>query len=137
MRGVLAIVSLMMLSFTGGKEIPSAIKKNFVKLFPSAHNVKWDGDPRTHYEAGFVQDGKDNIAVFLPDGTFKEIETEIKTSEIPKRVLKAVGKKYPLSKISFALKIQRSNNTTVYDLEVNTGVEEIDITLDTMGYEVD
>jgi len=137
MRYVLTIVSLMMLSFTGGKEVPAAIKKSFVKLFPSAHNVKWDGDARSQYEAGFKQDGRENIAVFLPDGTFKEIETEIKTAELPKRVLKAVSKKYPLSKISFALKIQRSNNSTVYDLEVNTGVEEIDITLDSMGFEVD
>ena len=126
-----------MLSFKGGKEIPASIKKSFIARFPLAHHVRWDGDSRSQYEVGFVQDGKDNIAVFLPDGTFKEIETEIKQSEIPKRVLKAVSKKYPLSKVSFALKIQRSNNTTVYDLEVNTGVEEIDITLDTMGYEVD
>jgi hypothetical protein len=137
MKGILIIVSLVIMSFTGGKEIPAAIKKSFIKLFPSAHNVKWDGDPRTHYEAGFIQDGKDNIAVFLPDGTFKEIETEIRAAEIPRRVLKAVSKKYPLSKISFALKIQRSNNTIVYDLEVNTGIEEIDITLDAMGFEVD
>jgi hypothetical protein len=137
MRYLIIAASLVMLSFTGGKEIPASIKRSFVALFPKAHNVKWDGDSRSHYEAGFVQDGKDNIAVFLPDGTFKEIETEIKNSEIPKRVLKAVNKKYPLSKISFALKIQRSNNTVVYDLEVNTGIEEVDITLDTMGYEVD
>src|ERR1043165_500086 len=136
MRYVFLMVSVVLMSFTGGKEIPAAIKKNFVKLFPSAHNVKWDGDA-SHYEAGFVQDGKDNIAVFLPDGTFKEIETEIRSTDIPKRVIKAVSKKYPLSKITFALKIQRSNNTTVYDLEVNTGIEEIDITLDTMGFEVD
>ncbi|MBK6521875.1 MAG: PepSY-like domain-containing protein [Bacteroidia bacterium] len=137
MRYLAIIVSVMMLSFTGGIEIPASIKRSFVQRFPTAHNIRWEGTAQTHYEVGFVDEGKDKIAVFLPDGTFKETETEIKTSEIPKRVLKAVGKKYPLSKISFALKIQRSNNTTVYDLEVNTGVEDLDITLDPMGYEVD
>ncbi|MDZ4663761.1 MAG: PepSY-like domain-containing protein [Bacteroidota bacterium] len=137
MRNLAIVISVMMLSFTGGKEIPASIKRSFVERFPTAHDIKWEGNSQSQYEVGFVHEGKDKIAVFLPDGTFKETEIEIKISEVPKRVLKAVGKKYPLSKISFALKIQRSNNTTVYDLEVNTGVEDLDITLDPMGYEVD
>jgi hypothetical protein len=137
MKFLVVAAGLIMLSFTGGKEIPASIRKSFVQRFPAAHNIRWDGDAKTQYEVGFVQDGKDNIAVFLPDGTFKEIETEIKIADLPKRVVKAVNKKYPLSKIGFALKIQRSNNTVVYDLEVKTGVEDLDITLDPMGFEVD
>ena len=124
-------------SYARDIEIPEVIKKSFVQKFPTAHNAKWDGDSESHYEVGFVLDGKDKIAVFLPDGTFKEIETEIKISELPKRVTKSVNRKFPLAKISFALKIQRSNNTTVYELEVDTGVEEIDVTIDTLGFEVD
>ncbi len=137
MRYLVVLVSLVMMSFTGGKEIPASIKRSFSTRFPTAHNIRWEGSSNTHYEVGFVQDGKDNVAVYLPDGTFKEIETEIKTSELPKRVIKAVNKKFPLSKIGFALKIQRSNNTVVYDIEVRTGVEEVDITLDPMGFEVE
>jgi hypothetical protein len=137
MRYLILVIGVMMLSFTGGKEIPASIKKSFVKRFPTAHDIRWEGDSQTHYEVGFVDEGKDKVAVFLADGTFKEIETEIRISEIPKRVLKAVNKRFPLSKISFALKIQRSNNAIVYDLEVNTGIEDIDITLDAMGYEVE
>lgn len=124
-------------SVAGEIEIPEAIKRSFVQKFPTAHDVKWDGDADTHYEVGFVLDGKDKIAVFLPDGTFKEIETEIKITELPKRVIKSIDRKFPLSKIAFALKIQRSNNTTVYEVEVRTGVEDIDVTLDAMGFEVD
>ncbi len=124
-------------AMAGEIELPEAVKKNFEVRFPNASNIRWDGDSETHYEVGFVMEGKEKIAVFLPDGTFKEIETEIKSHEIPKRVLKAIDKKFPLATVTFALKIQRSNNSTVYELEVNTGLEEIDITLDPMGYEVD
>ena len=137
---ILLVASVWLVTFNlvaGEIEIPESIKKSFTQKFPTAHDIKWDGDSESHYEVGFVLDGKDKIAVFLPDGTFKEIETEIKVSEIPKRVLNSVNRKFPLSKIAFALKIQRSNNTTVYEVEVNTGIEEIDITLDSMGFEVD
>lgn len=137
MRSLFVVVSLILMSFTGGKEIPASIKRSFSTRFPAAHNIRWEGSASTHYEVGFVQDGKDNVAVFLPDGTFKEIETEIKITELPKRVVKAVNKKFPLAKIDFALKIERSNNTVVYDIEVKTGVEDIDITLDPMGFEVE
>ncbi len=135
----IALFSILSLStaMAGEIELPEAVKKNFEVRFPNASNIRWDGDSDTHYEVGFVMEGKEKIAVFLPDGTFKEIETEIKSNEIPKRVLKAIDKKFPLSTVTFALKIQRSNNSTVYELEVNTGLEEIDITLDPMGYEVD
>jgi len=124
-------------SYAGVIEIPEVIKRSFEQKFPTAHDVKWDGDADSHYEVGFILDGKDKIAVFLPDGTFKEIETEIKISELPKRVIKSIDRKFPLAKIGFALKIQRSNNTTVYEVEVRTGVEDIDVTLDSMGFEVD
>lgn len=135
----IALFSILSLAtaMAGEIELPEAVKKNFEVRFPNASNIRWDGDSDTHYEVGFVMEGKEKIAVFLPDGTFKEIETEIKSNEIPKRVLKAIDKKFPLSTVTFALKIQRSNNSTVYELEVNTGLEEIDITLDPMGYEVD
>lgn len=135
----LTILSLFFVftGLAGEIVIPESIKRSFEQKFPNAHEVKWDGDSETHYEVGFIMDGKEKLAVFLLDGTFKEIETEIKVSELPKRIIKSVERKYPLSKIAFALKIQRSNNSIVYEVEVNTGIEEIDITLDAMGYEVD
>ena len=120
----------------GEIEIPMAIKKSFIQKFPLAQDVRWDGDAETHYEVGFVIDGKEKIAIFLVDGTFKETETEIRISELPKRVVKAINKKFPLSKISFALKIQRGNNAVVYEVAVDTGIEEVDVTLDAMGFEV-
>jgi hypothetical protein len=141
MKRLIYIFALLVFSvFTmhaGVIEIPESIKRSFEQKFPNAQGVKWDGDSETHYEVGFIMDGREKLAVFSLDGTFKEIETEIKVIELPRRVVKAVEKKYPLSKIAFALKIQRSNNSVVYEVEVNTGIEEIDITLDSMGFEVD
>lgn len=123
--------------FAGEIEIPESVKKSFVQKFPSAQDVRWDGDATTHYEVEFVIDGKEKTAIFLVDGTFKEIETEIKLSELPKRVVKSIEKKFPLSKIVFALKVQRRNNSDAYVVAVDTGIEELDITLDAMGYEVE
>lgn len=121
----------------GEIEIPVAIKKSFIQKFPSAQDVRWEGDAETHYEVGFILDGKEKTAIFLVDGTFKETETEIKVSELPKRVIKSINKKFPLAKIAFALKIQRGNNAVVYEVAVDTGIEEVDVTLDPLGYEVD
>lgn len=137
---ILILASFCLLSFTKGPgeiEIPESIKRTFEQKFPNAIDVKWESDTENHYEVGFILDGKEKTAVFLLDGTFKEIETEIKVIELPKRVLKSIEKKFPLSTINFAQKIQRANNVVVYEVEVNTGIEEIDITLDMYGFEVD
>lgn len=118
-------------------EIPEIIKKSFEERFPTARNAKWDSTTDKQFEVGFELNGKETVAIFLSDGTFKEIETEIKPEEIPVRVKKSIEKKFPLSKITYAVKVQRANGVLVYDLEVNTGIELLDITLDTMGFEVD
>ncbi len=118
-------------------EIPEVIKKNFEELFPGVRSVKWETIGANQFEAGFTLNGKEVVAVFMNDGTFKEIETEIHTKEVPVRVQKAVLKKFPLSKITYAVKVERKNNVIVYDLEVDTGIERLDITLNSMGYEVD
>ncbi len=118
-------------------EIPEVIKKSFEEKFPNARNAKWDSSAEKQFEVGFELNGKENVAVFLMDGTFKEIETEIKISEIPIRIKKSISKKFPLSKITYAIKVHRANDKIVYDLEVNTGIELLDITLDIMGFEVD
>ncbi|MFO0358677.1 MAG: PepSY-like domain-containing protein [Sphingobacteriaceae bacterium] len=137
---IIILASLCLLSFAKGPgeiEIPESIKRTFEQKFPNAIDVKWESDTDSHYEVGFILDGKEKTAVFTLDGNFKEIETEIKNIELPKRVLKSIEKKFPLSKVSFAQKIQRANNVVVYEVEVNTGIEEIDITLDQYGFEVD
>jgi len=140
MKKIIVIIGCSLLlasnSIAGEIEIPMAIKKSFIQKFPMAQDVRWDGDTETHYEVGFVIDGKEKTAIFLVDGTFKETETEIKIAELPKRVIKSVNKKFPLAKISFALKIQRGNNSVVYEVAVDTGIEEVDVTLDSMGFEV-
>jgi len=117
-------------------EIPEAIKKTFEELFPKVKMVKWDNAEGNRFEAGFVLNGKDVVAVFMPDGTFTEIETPIQSNELPLRVLKSIQKKFPLCKVTYAMKIQRANDVIVYDLEVDTGAESLDITLDSYGFEV-
>ncbi|MGE0569243.1 MAG: PepSY-like domain-containing protein [Bacteroidia bacterium] len=131
---------LIILSLVSNKpkdiELPEAVKKTFLKLFPNAKEVKWEGDANSYYEIGFINQGADNTARILPDGSVKEIETTVKVSEVPLRIVKALQKKFPKSQITFAVKISRPDNSTVYDLEINTGLELLDITMSTLGYEV-
>jgi hypothetical protein len=116
-------------------EVPDAIKKAFQQKFPTAKKVKWEKEGSNDYEASFLLNGKELSALYSPDGQLKETETEISISEIPKVVVDALNKKYPNVKIDEAAKIERADNSIVYETEVKINKKKTDLLFDQNGNE--
>ncbi len=94
---ILAIFALATVEINAQKmtadKVPSAVKESFAKLYPDVKSAKWDKEG-SDYEASFKMAGKDMSVVLDGKGLEKEVETDIKFSELPMPVQTALkGKK--------------------------------------------
>ncbi len=116
-------------------QVPEAVEKAFQQKFPTAKKVKWEKEGSNFYEASFLLNGKELSALYSLEGQLKETETEISISEIPKVVVDALNKKYPNVKIDEAAKIERADNSIVYETEVKINKKKTDLLFDQNGNE--
>lgn len=131
---IILVVSILLSASTiHATEVPDAVKTAFQQKFPTAKKVKWVKEKNSEYEASFMLDSKEVSATYLPDGKLKEVETEIPVSELPKAVTDAVAKKHPNAKIDEAAKIERSDNSMVYEAELKIGGKKTDLLFDENG----
>ncbi|MGL4597930.1 MAG: PepSY-like domain-containing protein [Bacteroidia bacterium] len=117
-------------------EVPDVVETAFAKQFPTAQKVKWEKEAAELFEAEFMLDGKEVSAVYKADGTWQETETEIQVAELPQAVLERLKKTHPEAKIKEAAKIQRADNSVVYEAEIKVGRKETDLLFDANGNEV-
>ena len=113
---ILAVFALATLQVNAQKmtvdKVPSAVKDNFAKQYPTVKGAKWDKED-ADYEASFKMDGKDISVVFDGKGIEKEVETDIKFSELPMPVQMALKGK----KVKEAAVIKKGGKT-FYEAEV-------------------
>ena len=115
---ILAVFALVTIEVNAQKmtdgKVPSAVKESFAKQYPNVKTVKWDKED-ADYEASFKMDGKDMSVVLDGKGVEKEVETDIKFSELPMPVQTALkGKKVKEEKKSarHVSLLRRSTNET-------------------------
>lgn len=113
---ILAIFALATIEVNAQKmtadKVPSAVKENFAKQYANVKGAKWDKEG-ADYEASFKMDGKDMSAVFDGKGLEKEVEKDIKFSELPIPVQTALKGK----KVKEAAIIKKGGKT-FYEAEV-------------------
>jgi uncharacterized membrane protein YkoI len=103
------------------RKIPSAVTESFKEKYSTATNVEWK-DRLTSYTASFELDGKKHEAYFDDDGTWKQTQTVIEESELPAEVNEGFQKsKYTDWDIDRVERIEKSDNTTVYRIQVKKG----------------
>jgi len=102
---------------------PDAVKKAFVKKFPTAIKVSWGVEGPKEWEADFTLEGNKISANFFEDGTWLETEREIKAVNLPKAVLVAVKSKYNGWKIAEADKTETSKHGTIYEVDLKKGMK--------------
>ena len=93
-------------------KVPSVVKESLMKTYTNAKGVKWDKE-NADYEASFKIDGKDMSVVFDAKGMEKEVETDVKFSELPMPVQMALKGK----KVKEAAIIKKGGKT-YYEAEV-------------------
>lgn len=113
-------------------DVPASVKSGFSKKYPGAKVEKWEKEG-VDYEAEFDLNKVESSAVFDANGTFKELEQEIKTSELPKAVTDYCTKTYAGYKLSEAAKITDANGKVMYEAEMSKGKEHFDALFDDKG----
>ena len=113
---ILAIMTFAIIKVNAQKmtadKIPSVVKESFAKQYPNVKAVKWDKED-ADYEASFKMDGKNMSVVLDGKGMEKEVETDIKFSELPMPVQTALKGK----KVKEAAIIKKGGKT-FYEAEV-------------------
>ncbi len=113
-------------------EVPASVKTNFAKKFPGVKAEKWEKEG-ADYEVEFDLNKIESSAVFDATGNFKELEQEIKPSELPKAVTDYCTKTYAGHKLSEAAKITDANGKITYEAEMKKGKEHFDVLFDDKG----
>jgi len=111
--------------------VPAQVKEAFAKKYPG-QKAEWEKEG-SDYEAGFDLNKIESSAVFSPEGTFKELEQEIKISELPKAVTEYCAKNFADHKLSEGAKITDAAGKLTYEAELTKGKEHFDAIFDQQG----
>ncbi len=113
-------------------EVPTNVKASFAKKYATSKVEVWEKEGED-YEAEFHLNKVESSAVFSADGTFKELEQEIKITELPKTVTDYCTKNFLGYKISETAKITDGNGKVMYEAEMTKGKEHFDAIFDSKG----
>lgn len=113
-------------------DVPKIVKDAFSKKYAGAKVEEWTKED-ADYEAEFKLNKKESSALFSGDGSFKEVEQEIKISELPKGVADYCAKTFAGYKLSEASKITDSTGKVMYEAEMEKGKEHFDAIFDSNG----
>lgn len=113
-------------------EVPANVKDGFAKKYPGSKVKVWEKEG-ADFEAEFDLNKVESSAVFGGNGTFKELEQEIKPSALPKAVTDYCTKNYVGYKLSEAAKITDASGKVMYEAEMEKGKEHFDVIFDDKG----
>lgn len=134
---LMVAASMLTVSFANAQkikesEVPQSVKDSFTKKYSGAKVEKWEKEG-ADYEAEFHLKKVESSALFDANGTFKELEQEIKTSELPKAVTDYCTKNFVGHKLSEASKITDATGKVMYEAEMSKGKEHFDALFDDQG----
>ena len=113
-------------------EVPANVKNGFAKKYPGSKVKVWEKEG-ADFEAEFDLNKIESSAVFGADGTFKELEQEIKSTELPKTAVDYCAKNFVGYKLSEAAKITDAMGKVMFEAEMTKGKEHFDVIFDDKG----
>lgn len=113
-------------------DVPAAAKEAFAKKYPGVKAEEWEKEGND-YEVEFHLDKIESSATFEANGTFKELEQEIKTSELPKAAIDYCASKFAGYKLAEAEKITDANGNISFEAEMEKDKEHFDVLFDDKG----
>ena len=113
-------------------DVPAKVKEAFAKKYAGSKAKEWEKEG-ADYEVEFDFNKVESSAVFLADGTFKELEQEIKLSELPKAASDYCTKNYTGYKLAEAEKITDAAGKIMFEAEMEKGKEHFDVIFDDKG----
>ena len=113
-------------------EVPANVKDGFAKKYPGSKVKVWEKEG-ADFEAEFDLNKVESSAVFGANGTFKELEQEIKSTELPKTGVDYCTKTFVGYKLSEAAKITDATGKVMFEAEMTKGKEHFDVIFDDKG----
>jgi hypothetical protein len=109
-------------------KVPETVTKAFNAKFPGAAGVKWGKENAKEYEAEFKLNNTAISANFGLEGSWKETETTINSTDLPAAVMNAIKTKYPEGIITLAEKVEKPDRT-YYEIivKLNNKKKEVEI----------
>lgn len=114
---------------------PSAAENALVSKFPNATNIKWDKS-NAGTRNSFVEFNEKRIkyrAYIDKDGNILEVQKEIKTKELPEKVVQALANIYPSERILKAYEIQKNGKKPIYEIVLKLESEKTSLTINKEG----
>ncbi len=113
-------------------DVPAKVKEAFAKKYAGSKAKEWEKE-KADYEVEFDLNKVESSAVFTADGTFKEVEQEIKLAELPKAASEYCAKNYTGWKLAEAEKITDAAGKVQFEAEMEKGKEHFDAMFDDKG----
>ena len=113
-------------------EVPAKVKEAFAKKYAGSKAKAWEKE-NADFEVEFDLNKVESSAIFTSDGTFKELEQEIKLAELPKLAIEYCTKNYTGWKLEEAEKITQANGKVTFEAEMEKGKEHFDVIFDDKG----
>jgi hypothetical protein len=108
------------------EKLPAAVKKAVKAAFPKAKvtsAAKEVEEGETVYEVSLTFEGDKYDLSVEPDGTIEEVEREIETEDLPKKVVASLKARYPKAKIKSAEELIKGNILS-YEVVLSQGKKE-------------
>jgi hypothetical protein len=85
------------------------------------------------YEAEFKINDVNTSASYSEDGTWLETESEIEVTSLPQAVIDGVNRDYNNATIYGASRIEKNNNTILYEADIKIKLKKKEVLYDEMG----
>ena len=97
--------------------VPEVVVMAFQKKYPKEDVPKFKTDSHGYWEAHFKKKGEKYRADFNTDGTWRETENSIKTSELPEAILEKINSTYFFYTINEVEHVLSAKYGEFYDVE--------------------
>lgn len=121
-------------------DVPQAARDAINERFPGAAiSERVEKETKKYgvfYEFDLIKDGKKIEAEVSAEGKFREIETKLLPSDLPKAVADAVAKRFPDAKVRKAeeeIKFRGEREVKIYEVDIVVDGKKLEVKLDPEG----
>ncbi|HLW33225.1 MAG TPA: PepSY-like domain-containing protein [Aequorivita sp.] len=112
-------------------DLPEAVRKAFLKGNAQATDVEWKKDME-NYKVEFDIGRMEHEIWYTPSGTVIKKEQEMTEADLPQAIRDVIKSKYSGYRVD-DVEMTWHNNTTTYEVELEKGKEEWEVTFDSNG----
>ena len=118
------------------KKAPNTVDSVFKIKYSNATNVSWDKENSSEYEVEFLMNNTKYSANFSDTGKWLETERIISYEALPEAVQQSFMASHKDAKVKAVAKIETSEGTTRYEIEVKQLLGAKELFYDTNGKEL-